>query len=1668
MSDTSGKTFTLIIPSPAGPSQRVKLKADGSFENMQPGHQASRSSGVLLIGSAQGNHIRRDDATISRYHAQLQFDNNAKTWTISDLGSSNGTLFVFLDEQQREHREQVPANRAVRMKEYERWRIEVGNLSIRVLLNRNEQTAAGQPSAAEAAPQASPEEPPAAQDTPYLAVRYPSGWQRNITLSSTSFSIGASHDNDLPLGNDPAVEPHHALLVYEGRPGAQATDGPGWYLLNLSQISGTFLDGQPTVAGKRALLKPKQVITIGGAQIIYWPARERWLLQVYAPDRELREIDLSDSPYTIGSAADNDYVVDTNERQPDDEIAPYHAQLLETAQGWALYDLGGPSGIRINTLGMRPFAKQLLRENSEFEVGSTTFVIIRRGSQIPLERRKLSIQLDTLTLYGAIGETVTSTVEVKSDKTDKVELQAELRSTDSSAPPARTKSWMSMTSRQLSLDPGERSFVELAVQIPRDLALVGRSYTLEVICLKGGTVAANAQAALTILPRLELQLTPRELSAVAGSATTAQLTISNHTAALEHIDLLINPLGDMPAHWLRFEEDPVPLQAGESRSIALIVQPDLVPATMAKRYAFEVIGRSSTLGEARAPGELVLSAPVSVRLEPGELTVVAGQAISTKIDIAASLDEDVVLTVEGLPEQWVTLSERGAVAKPGSSSKATLLIQTDWSEGMPTGPRPFQIVGTTERLGRIVSEATLIVQEPIQLTLAPSELALAPGQPAELLIDIAAHTDAQVDLSVKGLPSEWVRLSTTQIELQAKDRQAERLEIHPPATARLGDYAFQLIGRAAGNGVLARASALLRLVATPPARPPLLALDQTNVTCAPGRPASFSATIVNGGPTADTVRLSLPTALANWQIPPLPELRLAAGTSHEVTITLEPQPKLPPGTYVLPVRAESQWLGQAELALSVVVPPRAGVRLRTSALRTMPGQPTTTELEVRSEIADDLQFALVGPVKNWARFEPALVRLAPGQTEIVQLTITPPVEHAEALGSYNFQILARGRVASQEVAEAELTVVAPPQVLLDSQTLAVAIGQQITCDITVTSNADTDDLVLLSAEPDKPVGRWATFSEARLSLPPRATRQVQLSITIPRRATDSAGSYPLRLVAAAYHGGRTVVGATLNVLKPNELRLDSSALTTAAGQSIATTISVTNTGAERDYATLALEGPPRNWASFTPPTLQLEPGETGRATLTIQVPREPEGHAAVYDFAVAATWERSPARPYRNATLTIAEAASTSEVEQLRRTSMLSLLLSEQALAAEAGQTATATLVVRNLSRIVDRVSFSVRGIREDWVSFAPSSVALLPNDTSEITMQIQPPRDWSSSAGVHNFTVLGISEHDPHAEALAPAALHIRPFSEFTLDMQPRQQTHWRRGRYNLRIVNHGNYGQAYDIGGHDEEDQVLIDKPALRPVLEPGAQRSIPIEVTARRWLWYGVPKIHSVTFQVAPLGSASGGEAVAVAPRQEQAARFIQQPVFSIGVVLLLGLLLLALLAPLIMAYWNRALAPAPIALLRPTVPPLVEPSPVATRLVFLVQTPIPTTAPTAEPPTPAPQLVTVVVTEQVISQVVVTAPPQPTVALPTAAPPEPTPTSTPAANALCERRAPIELRGSGTPARGVLLYFNGRAVAGTTVGSDGIWSMLLSLSDESPRTVVVRDRLTQAILFQKTCA
>ncbi|MBU6335641.1 MAG: hypothetical protein KGS47_14740, partial [Chloroflexi bacterium] len=121
-----------------------------------------------------------------------------------------------------------------------------------------------------------------------------------------------------------------------------------------------------------------------------------------------------------------------------------------------------------------------------------------------------------------------------------------------------------------------------------------------------------------------------------------------------------------------------------------------------------------------------------------------------------------------------------------------------------------------------------------------------------------------------------------------------------------------------------------------------------------------------------------------------------------------------------------------------------------------------------------------------------------------------------------------------------------------------------------------------------------------------------------------------------------------------------------------------------------------------------------------------------------------------------------------------------------------------------------------------------------------------------------------------------------------------------------------------------------------------------------------------------------------------------------------------------------SPAPVA--EPSPAPVAEPSP----------------APVAEP-SPAP------------------------VAEPSPAPvAEPSPTVT--SQIACDLGAPVELRGSGAPRRSaVLLFFDGRAVGGSTSDDAGNFAVTLRVGDEAPGRypVEVRVRAGGALLLTRIC-
>jgi pSer/pThr/pTyr-binding forkhead associated (FHA) protein len=672
------------------------------------------------------------------------------------------------------------------------------------------------------------------------------------------------------------------------------------------------------------------------------------------------------------------------------------------------------------------------------------------------------------------------------------------------------------------------------------------------------------------------------------------------------------------------------------------------------------------------------------------------------------------------------------------------------------------------------------------------------------------------------------------------------------------------------------------------------------------------------------------------------------------------------------------------------------------------------------------------------------------------------------VGTISFYVILKRQGAApareQPSAVVGLTAATPGTVIpltleLASGALAVMVGQSVSTTLTVANNSGVEDVVHLAVEPgDKlpELADWITFAERRVQLPPGTAKQVQVSIHPPLRSigiSDAKAADTFRVIGTAERAGPAVVEAVLELRKPRDLQLAADRLTVEAGQSIATVVSVTNTSAIRDRASLSIDGLPVGWGTFAPSTILLEPGQTNPVVLTIQVPREPEGRAGAYNFAIVANWKDSRSIPC-DAALTVTSSDGLSDLKLLPETDKLKLSLSQDVLLVEAGQTVTTTVAVKNQSIIVDRIGLRVQGIPEGWATFTPDSVALLPGDWSEVALTIQPPREADSHAGAYYFAVIGTSEEFPDEEGAVAASLQLSTFSDFYTDVQPRQQADWRRAAYTLLITNNGNYGQAYELSARDEEQLLDFWFDPLQPVIAPGETRKVRVMVRSRRWIWYGVQKFHSLTLSVKPVDDQ--------APRQEQSARLIQEPVFSLGVVLVLGLLLLALLAPFVKMYWDQMTARPEIANVRPTVPPRVVAPTALPRIITVVQAPSPTAA-------PSPTVTPVVITQIATAPPVPTPPPPPSpvpqiVTIEVTSPP----TATPSVESICTRRGWVEISGDGArPRAGILLYFNGRAITGTATSADGRYSMPVYLGEEWLQSIVVRDRTTRDVLQQIDC-
>lgn len=162
----------------------------------------------------------------------------------------------------------------------------------------------------------------------------------------------------------------------------------------------------------------------------------------------------------------------------------------------------------------------------------------------------------------------------------------------------------------------------------------------------------------------------------------------------------------------------------------------------------------------------------------------------------------------------------------------------------------------------------------------------------------------------------------------------------------------------------------------------------------------------------------------------------------------------------------------------------------------------------------------------------------------------------------------------------------------------------------------------------------------------------------------------------------------------------------------------------------------------------------------------------------------------------------------------------------EPGATLSFVAIVRNESQIVDNYDLAVLGLPESWAAVAPAAAFLVPlgegrgQSSQEVRIDIAPPREYRSTAGIWTFELVALSRTTATIAARAVAQFEVRPFQQWSVEAVPAVSSGRLKARYRAAVRNDGNA----------EQDLWLIaitDGDRVRPRFQVGSVNLQPGEV-------------------------------------------------------------------------------------------------------------------------------------------------------------------------------------------------------------------------------------------------
>jgi beta-lactam-binding protein with PASTA domain len=162
--------------------------------------------------------------------------------------------------------------------------------------------------------------------------------------------------------------------------------------------------------------------------------------------------------------------------------------------------------------------------------------------------------------------------------------------------------------------------------------------------------------------------------------------------------------------------------------------------------------------------------------------------------------------------------------------------------------------------------------------------------------------------------------------------------------------------------------------------------------------------------------------------------------------------------------------------------------------------------------------------------------------------------------------------------------------------------------------------------------------------------------------------------------------------------------------------------------------------------------------------------------------------------------------------------------AVAAGAILTFSATVRNESQIVDNYDLAVLGLPEGWTMVAPSAAFLVPlgsgrgDSELELRIDIAPPRDYRSTAGIWTFELVATSRTDGTLAARAISHFEVLPFQAWSIEVVPTVNAGRFKARYRTAVRNDGNAVQMLWPAAIDDSGKLRRRFAFGRLTLEAG----------------------------------------------------------------------------------------------------------------------------------------------------------------------------------------------------------------------------------------------------------